>query len=378
MRIAIVSPIILGLGMTPETYSSQQLNLAERWAQAGHEVDVYTLPGQGLEKYTRPAGVRLCWGRGGVVGGLPLMVGFGRALRAGAYTWVLSSEHYQPSTALACVATERVYIYQGQSSTGASRLSRGVLGLLELTCARWSRRRAQGVIAKTTAAADFARARGFKAVQVIPCGYDERRFYPPTPAERAQSRALWGLGPADYVLVYAGNLLPRRDVAAAIHALGLLKWQGVAACLLLAGQGPEEARLRALAEAEGVATETRFVGLLPWPQLRQLYWAGDLFIFPSRYEIFGLALLEAMACGLLPVSTPVGAAAEMITSGVDGWLVPVGQPAALAQVVADMRRDPAQRAQLAQAAQHRAHRASWASVAEMMLAHVRQQAKGGG
>ncbi len=75
MRIAIVSPMVVGYRKSPVTYSSQQINLALRWAESGHQVDLITLPGQGLEMVSLSSGISLRYCRGTVVGklGLPLM-----------------------------------------------------------------------------------------------------------------------------------------------------------------------------------------------------------------------------------------------------------------------------------------------------------------
>lgn len=374
MHIAIVSPMVVGYGMTPETYTSQQLNLATRWAQAGHTVDVFTLPGQGLEAYPWPAGLRLRLCRGGLIGrtGLAFMTGFERALRRESYTFVLSSEHYQPVTTLACLASPRVLIYQGQNTTGATRASRWLLKGLELSSGRLSRQRYWGVVAKTGLAAHFVQARGFRRTRIIPCGYDETRFGPPTPAQRQGSRARYGLDVAHLGLVYAGNLLARRDVATILQALGQLSApQRAATRLLIAGQGPEEVRLTALVQTLGVRDQVTFLGLRPWDELRTIYWAGDLFVFPSHYEIFGLVLLEALACGLGLVSTPVGAAPDVI-SAETGFLFPIGHPDALADILRDLLTHPERLTALAQAAHRCAPAYTWEAAARAILNYAHE------
>ena len=68
---------------------------------------------------------------------------------------------------------------------------------------------------------------------------------------------------------------------------------------------------------------------MPWLQ------AADLFVFPSEYEGFGLSIVEAMAAGLPIVTTPVGAATEVVRPGSNGWLVPVADAPALAAALGE-------------------------------------------
>lgn len=365
--------MVVGFGMTPATYSSQQLNLADRWARAGHAVDLFTLPGQAVAAYPLPPEVRVRECPGKIIGrtGLPFMTGFQRPLRQEQYDFVLSSEHYQPVTALACLASPRVLIYQGQNIAGASRASRWLLRGLEMTGGQISRRRCLGAVAKTSQAAVFLQARGFQRVRAILCGYDEQRFGLPTPEQRRLCRAALGLAENEVGLVYAGNLLARRDVAAIIRALALLAAQGLATRLLIAGQGPEQLRLEDLARQLGVAERVNFLGLRDWSELRQIYWAGDVFVFPSRHEIFGLVLLEALACGLVLVSTPVGAAPDVV-SAETGRLIPIGQPTALAQTLQDLLIDPDHLPRLTETARRVAPRYTWAASAQAILTYAQE------
>ena len=79
--------------------------------------------------------------------------------------------------------------------------------------------------------------------------------------------------------------------------------------MVLAGHGPERVAVEAQIEAAGVADRIRLLGSVS--DVEGLYAAADIFAFPSRYEAFGVALLEAMAAGLPSVVTRVGGIGEV-------------------------------------------------------------------
>lgn len=315
MKIAILSPMILGLGKTPQNYTSQQINLARSWAQAGHEVHVITAQKDGVhdaldhEKirvFTRPA----LW-MGGKKGIPLILLGGWWLIGRGGYDFVFSSEHYQPATAMACLLSKNVVIYQGQNSSGSSKLKRAIFKILDATVGKLVKSRCKCVIAKTAKAKTFLEARGFTHCTVVPCGYDPERFSWPTKEQKQSLRRKYQIGLESAVWVYAGNLLKRRDLPTAIKAFAEYKEKQGDAIFLIAGSGPEKDDILDMAAKKHVADSIRFLGTLEWQQLREVFAVGDLFIFPTKYEIYGMVLLEALACGLRFVSTPCPAAVDI-------------------------------------------------------------------
>ena len=368
--------MIVGFGRTPRTYSSQQLNLADRWARMGHSVDVITGQRESVDGAPLEPGVRLCLLNGRTVGGrlgLPVMTGLVPALRQKRYDMVLASEHYQPATAAACLASSRVVVYQGQNGCGGRRPARLGLALLGGTYGALTRSRALCAVAKTGTAANFLRRRGFASVACVPCGHDERRYRTPTPRERTAARAGFAVSDRQRVLAYAGNLLPRRDVGTAIRALGELVRTGRDALLLIAGDGPERVHLTSLVQELGLADRVQFLGHLPWHELRRAYWAGDAFVFPSRYEVFGMVLVEAMACGLAPLSTPVPAARDILEDGGNGFLFATGDWRGLAEKCDALFGSEDRLGRMKKAAVRTASRLTWTEVADRIMHFVRSE-----
>ena len=110
------------------------------------------------------------------------------------------------------------------------------------------------------------------------------------------------------------------------------------AYLWIAGVGPQEARLKAMADALGVAGRVRFLG---WrTDASALYRAADVCVFPSRYEPLGNVVIQAWAHGLPVVAAASQGPAALIRDGEDGLLVPVDDAHALAAAVRRMLDEP--------------------------------------
>ena len=119
------------------------------------------------------------------------------------------------------------------------------------------------------------------------------------------------------------------------------------ATLLIAGEGPEGEKLRRLARGEGVAGRVVFS---PWRQdVGALLKAADVFVCPSRLEPLGNVVLEAWSAGCPVVAAAADGPRELITNGADGLLVPMEDPAALAEAIGAVVEDRAKAAPLAAA-----------------------------
>jgi len=134
--------------------------------------------------------------------------------------------------------------------------------------------------------------------------------------------------PADAPLLLAMGRLHE----AKAHDVSLAALKAVPeAYLWIAGAGPEEAKLKALAEALSVADRVRFLGWRTDPSA--LYRAADVCVFPSRYEPLGNVIIQAWAHGLPVVAAASQGPGALIRDGKDALLVPVDDAGALAASV---------------------------------------------
>ena len=143
-------------------------------------------------------------------------------------------------------------------------------------------------------------------------------------------------------LCYIGNWLVHKGSAQVIGVAETLVHRGTQVALLIAGANRPPADV--VAEfAAPVRASVQVVPRYERCRLPDLLAACDMLVFPSRFEGFSLALVEAMACGVIPIATPVGGAPDVIQHGVNGFLVGADRPEEIADIVESIARDAARR-----------------------------------
>jgi glycosyltransferase involved in cell wall biosynthesis len=148
-------------------------------------------------------------------------------------------------------------------------------------------------------------------------------------------------------VLYIGQLTRRKCYDLMVEAMPQVLARYPTATFLFVSHNPEQrAHMLALAAERGVAERLRFLGRLSDAELQALYRAVDLYAFPSRYEGFGLPLLEAMAAGCPVVTTNIPVLDELVCHGENGWLVRYNNAVSLAEGICALLGDPALRARL--------------------------------
>lgn len=195
----------------------------------------------------------------------------------------------------------------------------------------------------------------FKAIYpartcVVRSGADPGRFAPGGDRDRIRQRL--GYSPDDFVLLWLGIFMPHRRLQDAIEAVNLLR-SNTKVKLLLAGSDrsfPEYCNsLKSLVQERRIQERVTFAGKVDDEEIRDFYCACDAFLFPNENQTWGLAVLEAMACGC-PVLVSQGAAVhEVLTDNENALLFPARNPQVLAQKIDRLAAQPELRQKFGQA-----------------------------
>ena len=165
-------------------------------------------------------------------------------------------------------------------------------------------------------------------------------------ADGAAIRARFLCGGVSKLVLFAGRLVPQKDLPNLLQAAALVLRRHPDVLFLLVGSGQEELKARRLAEELGIAEGVKFVGAVPYEQMPAYFAACDVFVLPSVYEGNARVLAEAAAAGKPVVATDVSGTRDTVIDGETGYIVPVGRPEALAQGMIRLLDDPARAAEM--------------------------------
>ncbi len=201
---------------------------------------------------------------------------------------------------------------------------------------------------KHLAEANFAWPADHPRIHVVGNSVDTRRFHAATDATPDGVRSLFGHGPGQRkVLVHNSNFRALKRTEDVVRVFAQVRQQ-VPALLLFIGDGPTRPATEALANQFGLGDVTRFVGSRS--DIAPLLQMSDVFMMPSEAESFGLAALEALACGVPVVATRVGGLPELLTDGVTGFLHDVGDVDGMSRSVVKLLQNDDVRRQFSTAA----------------------------
>ncbi len=185
-----------------------------------------------------------------------------------------------------------------------------------------------------------------------------------------EARADLGLGPGPLLLAPA-RLTAWKGIDHLIRAVAQIP----DVRLLVAGDGPEEAHLRDLAAAEGLADRVTLPGRVPRERLARLFRAADYTVLYSGYEGLSHTLLESLLAGTPVIASDKGGNPEVVRHGVNGLLVPYVDPAALVKTIRAALAGET-RARLAARAGEGLERFRWETLVDQTVAALEATAQG--
>ena len=273
---------------------------------------------------------------------MPLMIGLVDALAESDADVIHAHSHRYGHVLEAAAAAERTGIplvvstHYHPADPYDTPVRRGLLRVQDVGFGATAYRVARAVIVETEHEARLVREFApSDRLRTVPPGIDLAAWSDPSRDAPAPS----GL-PAGYLL-FAGRIDATKGLDLLLDALARLPPERRRPLVLLGPDWGERSRLEAQSAALGLTGLVRFLDRVDDPGVyRSVFRGARAFVLPSRYEAFGLVLLDAMAAGVPIVATSVGGVPEVLDGGRRGRLVPAESAASLAAALAEVEGDP--------------------------------------
>jgi UDP-glucose:(heptosyl)LPS alpha-1,3-glucosyltransferase len=189
-------------------------------------------------------------------------------------------------------------------------------------------------------------------IHVVTLGVDLDEFRPP--ADRMAARREVGLSEQEILILFCGHSFRRKGLDRAVLALGKMR---ESARLVVVGDD-DPAPYQALAGQLGVTERLYFVG--PRTDTWRFFQAADIFVLPTRVDMWGMTVAEAMATAVPPITTTGAGAADVITNERSGFVLPEPLDTGLLAMTLDrLAADSELRNRIGKAAQKRARSLTW-------------------
>lgn len=186
------------------------------------------------------------------------------------------------------------------------------------------------------------------------------------PGNKTAAREALGLAAAGKMIVFVGRLEEGKGVGPLVDSLPLVVHSNPSVRLLVVGDGSQRQAMEDSARRLGVGDRIVFAGWVEHEELPFWLQAADALILPSAYEGLPTAVIEALACGLPVVATPVGDAPKLVKDGVNGVLLNEPSSAALAQAISRVLAENWSAKELAQSIQRYSAEATAGEVSRLL------------
>ena len=195
--------------------------------------------------------------------------------------------------------------------------------------ARYARdlQRADALVADGWAAQHLPGRLG-RSIERVPKGVDAERFRPDGPSLRDELHLT-----GRRVVIAVTRLVPIKNIRLLVDAVAIVRARVPETHLLIVGDGPERAAVRARVGELDLADSVTFTGSVPQRDTPAFYRTADVFALSSDFDNSPNAVLEAMACGLPVVATDVGGVRDFVVDRAGGAVVPPGDAPALAHAI---------------------------------------------
>lgn len=313
--------------MNITTYNSQEIGLARAYTELGHQCDIVYYNGKNESKVqTIDAGngkeIQIFWMKGfsilnnGIFPGITKLVKQYDVIQVSEYyfwgSWYIYKRFRKK---------KQVYIYQGVYDADNSKKYKIRCKVMDPLLLNRQILEEVPVFTKSNLAMESMKRRGFQKVKTVGVGLDTARFQMAEGARRANQ--LFHKDNSLHYLLYIGVLEDRRNILFMLDVLKKLTDEKQNIRLVIVGRGKEEyvKRCKEKVQDLGLGKYIIYKDRLQQEELIPVYRDCDLFLLPTKYEIYGMVLMEAITFGLPVISSYNGGSSTVIQPGVNGDIV---------------------------------------------------------
>lgn len=218
-------------------------------------------------------------------------------------------------------------------------------------------KRADKVIANSQGLAELAKkSYPQKKIAVIANGVDTKKFNP--------QKFLNNNSADKFSLVCGTRITPRKGFIYLINALEKLQKKGEKVYLEIIGEGDQKELLEKMVREKNLNKQVKFLGVVDHEEIPSILSRADVFVSPSLNEGMANAMLEALAMGLPLIATDIGGTKELIKDGENGLIVKTKNVIDLADKIAWLKNNPAERKRMGIMGRQRAEKMSWDKIAD--------------
>lgn len=304
-------------------YNLQHVGLAKAFLRKGHHCDIVYWVGKGKESVekieTEDGSFNIHWMRGIKIE-KSIIFDFVKVDKLIAQYDIVQTEEYELlfSCYLALRYPDKVVVYHGPYESEYKKRYKLKSKVYDIFFSKWLIKRKTQFIAKTNAAQQTLLNKGFLNVKIVKVGLDLSKFSSKEPEYQFMPDETDKLK-----LLYVGKICDGKNTSFLIDLVAALRKRDINATLTLIGAGDEyyvEA-CRKKAHAIGVSDYVDFMGAKNQTELESEYKQHDLFLFPTKYEVFGMVLLEALYFGCVVISSEEGGPKTILDNGKNGFLM---------------------------------------------------------
>lgn len=369
--------------MNISTYNCQEIGMAKAYVEAGHVCDIVYYNGHNPSRVEQiDAGnektINIYWLRGFSILNNGFFFGINKLLKQ--YDMIQVSEYYFFSSwnvYKRYSKTKKVYIYQGVYDSDFSRkfnlrckmmdpilLQKDVLSYVQ-------------VFTKSNLALNSMKKRGFQKIKTVGVGLDLSRFQEETETSEWVTNLTSKKGWSNYLL-YVGVFEDRRNPLFLLDVLSLVVKKHPDTKLIMIGKGKPDYSSKVFQKIRelGLSNHIIYKESLQQKELSFLYKTADLFLLPSKYEIFGMVICEAMNFGLPVISSYNGGSSTMIQNRLNGIIINDFDPIQWSNEISNLLEDHYARVQMGRSAQQSAiEQFSWSAIVSEILSTMKNAQK---